>query len=801
MIVEEIDELRAQLDAAKRECDLLRRDNARLEASLYFKEINSGDRSVPKINLKKEDSEISTQEKLTFFGGLFRGREDVFALRWESKKGTAGYSPACAHEWDPAFCNKPKTKCGECVNRTLLPLTESVIYDHLAGKHTVGVYPLLKDDTCWFLAADFDKKSWMEDAISVLKTCGELEIPVTLERSRSGHGGHVWIFFNEPLPALLARQMGTVILTLSMKKRYGMGLDSYDRLFPNQDTLTKRGFGNLIALPLQRKARRQKNTVFLDPITLLPFEDQWASLMALRKMGKEDTERIVEEATKKKWAIGIRQCSTDEYSSDDPWTLQSSKKVSQREFLDQLPQNARIVRSNLTYIQKEELPVALQDQLLRLAAFQNPAFYEAQKMRMSVYGKPRIISCAVDFEKYIGLPRGSYEETRGILEELGIAPCISDERFAGRHIEVSFKGDLRESQQEAVKATLAHDIGILCAETAFGKTTIACRIIAERQINTLILMHRMQLVDQWKKQLSKFLDLPDSLIGTIGGGKKNPTGFIDIGTFQSLYHKGEVDEIVGDYGQVIVDECHRVGAFSFEQVLKQAKAQYVLGLTATLIRKDGHHPIIIMQCGPARFRTKPKNEAKSRPFNHLVITRRTNFTVSDEKEKLSFHEIYTELIENEERNNLLMQDVIAACRGKRSPLLLTERINHLQFLTDELKDEIQNVIVLRGGMGKKQRQEVTKQLDTIPDAEERLVISTGRYIGEGFDDPKLDTLFLATPVSWKGTLQQYVGRLHRLYEGKKEVIVYDYVDSNVAALRRMYEKRKKGYKAMGYHID
>ena len=798
--MENIEELKAQLTVLRLECFRLREENERLKSALHMKESNENEDRVGVPSKKSEITMQSSEEKkIALFKSLFRGRNDVYPVRWESKTGKSGYSPTCAYEWNPILCEKPKKKCADCANRELLPLTDQVIHNHLTGKCTIGVYPLLQNDSCWFLAADFDKKAWKDDVIAFLNICDELHVPAALERSRSGQGGHIWIFFEEALPAELARELGSALMTLTMKRRYGIGLDSYDRFFPNQDTLPKRGFGNLIALPLQKKLREQANSVFINRY-FQPYKDQWAYLSSLHRMRREDVERIVDDATKRDLVIGVKGCSTDVYSIDDPWTLPPSKKMPEEAIQGPLPNEIWIARGNLTYIQKKDLPDSLQDRLIRLAAFQNPEFYKAQKMRLPVYGKPRIISCAEDFEKYIALPRGSFDEAKNLLEKAGIETIVLDERFDGKEIKVSFKGNLKSKQQEAANNMIKHDIGILCAATAFGKTVVASWLIAERSVNTLILVHRTQLADQWKKQLLTFLDIPDSSIGTIGGGKKSLTGIIDIGIFQSLYHKGDVNDIVADYGHVIIDECHRVAAFSFEQVLKQVKARYILGLTATLIRKDGHHPIIIMQCGPVHFRVRPKKEAKSRPFDHVVMPRYTDFAINTNLEPVRFHEIYASLTEDRERNDIIINDVVEACQEGKSPLLLTERVNHLMDLAEKLRDIIQNVIILKGGMSRKKRQEIAEQLESIPDSEERLIVATGRYIGEGFDDPRLDTLFLTMPISWKGTLQQYAGRLHRLHENKKQVTIYDYVDRNVPMLMRMYERRQKGYKSIGYMI-
>jgi superfamily II DNA or RNA helicase len=421
-------------------------------------------------------------------------------------------------------------------------------------------------------------------------------------------------------------------------------------------------------------------------------------------------------------------------------------------------------------------------------------------MRLPTFGKTRVIACAEDFPLYIGLPRGSLDEVQELLKAYNSKAELTDERFKGRTLDVSFKGELSPLQQLAAKSLLANDNGILSAATAFGKTVAAVWLIAARRVNTLVLVHRRQLMDQWKERLAAFLDLPPKAIGQVGGGIDKRTGIIDVGIIQSLNRKGEVKDLVAEYGQVIIDECHHISAFSFEQVLKQVKARYVCGLTATPVRKDGHHPIIMMQCGPIRFRVDAKKQAVARPFEHIVIPRHTTFGMPPEINSPGIQDVYAALVLDEQRNDLIFDDLLLALEAGRSPLLLTERTEHLDYFARRLKGFARNIIVLRGGMGKKQRKALADQLINIPDQEERVIISTGRYIGEGFDDARLDTLFLVLPISWRGTLQQYAGRLHRLHDNKRIVQIYDYVDVNVPVLIRMYDKRLKGYNAIGYNI-
>ncbi|MEW5932349.1 MAG: DEAD/DEAH box helicase family protein [Bacillota bacterium] len=804
------DELQRELQAVLAECARLREENSRLRALLGLpvsgplppgRQDGAHRRAVPGGLRGVSASGVSPADwQVALFRSLFRGREDVYAVRWESRGGRSGYSPACRWEWNRAYCGKPQVKCAECEHRELLPLTDDVIRDHLAGRRTVGVYPLLPDETCWFLAVDFDKASWLEDVAAFLRTCDEMSVPAALERSRSGNGAHVWIFFREPVQARLARSLGCALLTRTMERRHQLGLDSYDRLFPNQDTMPKGGFGNLIALPLQGGPARFGNTLFLGR-DFRPYPDQWGLLSGVQRMSAGQVESIVREAARAGSIIGVRASLAGEEEGEDPWTLPPSRRKAEKPVTGPLPERVRVVLGDLVYVEKEGLPSALLNRLMRLAAFQNPEFYRAQAMRLSTFGKPRVIACAEEFPRHVGLPRGCLEEAVELLEGLRIGVEIADKRFPGRPVEVEFRGELRPLQLEAAKALLCHDIGILCAGTAFGKTVVAAWLIAARKVNTLVLVHRRHLLDQWKERLSEFLSLREGTVGEIGGGRVRPTGVIDVALIQSLNRKGEVRDLVAGYGQVIVDECHHVSAFSFEQVLKRVKARYVVGLTATPTRRDGHHPIVIMQCGPIRFRVRSRDQAWSHPFDHVVVPRRTEFRMRPEFPEPSIQDIYAALAGDGGRNELIISDVLEAVRDGRSPLVLTERKDHADYLAARLGGLVRNVFVLRGGMRARQRREVAERLAAVPDGEERVLVATGRYIGEGFDDARLDALFLAMPVSWRGVLEQYAGRLHRLHEGKRVVMIYDYVDVHVPVLVRMYRKRLKGYRAIGYSAE
>jgi superfamily II DNA or RNA helicase len=744
----------------------------------------------------------SAAEKIALFRSLFRGREDVYPHRFVSKKtGKAGYSPVCGNEWVRGVCEKPRIKCNACSHQNWLPVTDTVVRDHLSGKMVAGVYPMLRDETCFFLAVDFDGASWVEDSFAFLETCRQRDLPAALERSRSGNGGHLWLFFAEAVPAVLARNLASHLLTETTERRPQTTFASYDRFFPNQDTLPRGGFGNLIALPLQKEPRKQGHSVFIDD-DLRPHSDQWAYLDSLDRISKARLESLVSQAGSRDRILAIRAVPTEEDEQTEPWKLSPSRKSVSKP-TGKMPKTLEIVSADQLYFVKKDLPPALHNALARLAAFQNPEFYKAQAMRLPTYEKPRIIACAEDHPEHLALPRGCLDEVLALLAGLKIKATIDDQRNEGTPLDLSFQGTLRPDQAKAAKALLEHDCGVLSATTAFGKTVLAAWLIAARGVNTLILVHRQQLMDQWVERLQQFLGCEKKEIGRLGGGRKKLTGRIDVALIQSLVRKGEVKDLVADYGHLVVDECHHLSARSFELVARRAKARYVLGLSATVTRKDGHHPIIFMQCGPVRHRVDAKGEAAARPFAHEVMVRPTGFRYQEEADadaRVAFQNYCEALWQDDERNALIADEVLAALRAWRSPLVLTERTEHLDRLARLLEPEVTHLIRLQGGLGKKALAAEMARLASIPESEPRLIIATGKFVGEGFDDSRLNTLFLTMPVSWKGTIAQYAGRLHRLHEGKDLVQIYDYADLDVPMLSRMFDRRCEGYEAVGYTI-
>jgi len=773
----------------------LRAENARLIALLEAHRIDwkaPPDLVQIKPIIRESDpSDLSPDEKVALFMRLFRGRSDVYPVRWESKKtGKSGYSPVCLNEWRAVVCDKPRIKCSDCSNRLLRSLTDVIIYEHLAGKHTIGVYPLLSDDTCHFLAVDFDEADWREDARAFMQSCSELGVPAALEISRSGNGAHAWIFFTSTVLARDARKLGTAIISHTCARTRQLKLASYDRLFPNQDTMPKGGFGNLIALPLQKKPREQGFSEFVDD-QFVPYADQWGYLASVRPMSREDMDCAILLATGNSHPLDVAFIAEEDQK--EPW--KQSPLISKK-LPGKMPKSLKVTLANMVYFEKSKLPPPLANRLIRLAAFQNPEFYKAQAMRLPVWDEPRVIGCADNYPKHIALPRGCLSTAQELLRDNGIRCNLIDERVDGEHFNFQFLGTLRNDQEAAVVEMLKYDIGTLCAPTAFGKTVAAAAMIARRGVSTLILVHRTELLKQWQERLQTFLGTDKEVVGIIGGGKNKPSGKIDIAVMQSLNRKGEVNALVESYGQIIVDECHHLSAFSFEGILKRAKAKYVLGLTATPFRRDGRQPIIFMQCGPIRY-TAAKPEGM--PQLLKVIPKMLPAPI-DLPQDAAIQDVFRHLATDKQRAEFISTTIAQAYQEGRKVLVLTERTDHLDSLSQNLAGVVDFLFILHGRMLKKRRTQIIQELNELPPDAPRVLLATGKLVGEGFDHPPLDTLVLAMPISWKGTLQQYAGRLHREHETKTDVRIYDYVDTGHPVLMRMWDKRQRGYKVMGYAI-
>ncbi len=744
----------------------------------------------------------SSDEKVALFLKLFRAREAIFPKLWENKaKGTKGYSPACNNEWVRGVCGKPplgKVKCSECPNQAFTKLDEQAVRDHLQGKYTIGTYAIRENDSCIFLAADFDGGGWKQDVLAYRAAARELGIQVEIEKSRSGNGAHAWIFFAEPIAARMARQLGTVIVARTHASKHTMGLDTYDRFFPNQDTLPKGGFGNLIALPLQKGPRDKGNSIFLDE-NLDSASNQWAALTDSRQLTSNEVHSLV-----------IRNLSVKTFTSvlfEDQAIASAEHALdsgNQKVIAGSYPGQIEIEYGAQISVTTTDLPSSILSAMKRTAIFANPKFFELERMRFSTWKTPRFIFCGESRVNQLILPRGSLDACLEIAKKAGSSVVLKDNRPRFPKIAVEFNGELSDEQKKAVSVVAKTDIGVLVAPPGAGKTVMGCYLIAKRKTSTLVLVHRMPLLEQWRAQISEFLGVDQKKMGIFGGARKKQTHEIDIGMLPTFAKIENPEEILSQYGQIIIDECHHIPAVSFESVLKKIPTRYVLGLTATPYRKDGHQAIIHMQCGPVRYEVKEVDGPK---LTKRVIVRETSFKMpEDSGPQPPIHLVWEKLVADPARLEIVAHDLRKSLEAGRFPLVISERKEHLALSSKVFEQKLADLkvksFVLVGGLGKKARATILSEIQSAPKSGIKpYILATGSFIGEGFNLPALDTLIIAMPISFKGKLIQYAGRLHRASPGKSEAIIYDYLDASNALTVSMFRKRLVAYRKMEYQIE
>ncbi len=752
--------------------------------------------------LKKQFNEITTnssedissrEDSVKIFMNYFKGRNDVYPYLSIDKNNPniKYYIPACANEWKNGVCNKTMgKKCKNCQYRENKPISKETIYKHMYGNYPIGIYPLLENDTCFFLSLDFDdkdsKKDIKSDVLAFASVCDKYEVPIAIERSRSGNGIHIWMFFDTNIKAITARKLGSLLLSKTMEIS-NISISSFDRMFPNQDTLPKGGYGNLIALPFQNEPSKYGNTLFIDRNFIL-IKNQMQYLSSIHKL----TEIEVFEK--------IKQLSNETIDiSHEIIDMQNEVKLKSKNNID-YPKSIKVILKDMVYIDKANLDGVVKNSFRRLATFANPEFYKKQKLRMSVYNVPMVIDCSKEDEKYLKLPRGTYDYLESLCNVNNIEIISKDERFVGNKIEVKFNGSLREEQQIAIDHMLKYDNGILCAPTGFGKTVIGCKLIAERKVNTLILVNKIQLLNQWKDRIKEFLDVKE--VGEISSKKKNITNVIDVVSVKSLWNNGNVLDIAKNYGMIIIDECHHTAAYTFEQAINTGNAKYVYGISATPERENGHTPIIKMQCGDIRYKVDSLtfNKKLNIPMKVIAKKSRLNFT-NQNIDNYELNEINDLIAKDIIRSENIIKDIKKEYDNGKNILVLTERLELMNYIYDKLSKYTNNIFKYYGGIGKKilkSYMELNNQINENKD--NKIIVATGSYIGEGFDDSKLDVLFLTMPISGQTRVTQYAGRLHRQDSNKKEILIYDYIDDNFSKTRNMFLKRKKTYEKLGYEI-
>nr|WP_254456052.1 DEAD/DEAH box helicase [Paeniglutamicibacter quisquiliarum] len=770
----------------RRELEQLRIDNARLRKllSLGVSEARAAAPAQGELALRPSGPVTAGSpeaEKIRLYMDLFRTRTDVFALRWENAaEGKAGWVPAVPGGW---------RKWMDRESAAYTKLTPSEVEGHLRGRQHIGLYPLTARDTCFFVAADFDGDAAMLDALAYLKAARHRNIPAALEVSQSGRGAHVWIFFAQEVPAESARGLASALLHEAMGIRGSMSLRSYDRLFPSQDRHTGKGMGNLIAAPLSGKRRRHGTTLFLDTATLEPYEDQWAYLSGLGRVSAGELKSL------------LRALPAPVTGRKTRLEVPASSKISPRP----APLVNAVIGARIT-LRSTDLGPAMVTALKHAAALPNPDFHERQRQRRSTWGIPRFLTSYDEtLEGDLILPRGLLPMLEKLVETAGSRLLLTDNRVAGKPGDFAFTATLHPEQQRAFNALRARTHAVLVAAPGSGKTVMACALIAAKSVSTLVLVDRKALADQWRGEILTFLGEKS---GQIGGGKSKTTGRIDVALLPTLARRKNVAELTAGYGFVVVDECHHVPAAAFSQVMNQIPARSWLGLTATPYRRDGLEELIFHQLGTFthEFAAPRHGELPQGAAEHPAPALRlrlhdTAFDFAgdiDPSAPGGIAQIYKVLIEDGARLAQVVGDVAEAHAQGRQILVLSTWKRHLQLLADGLRAAGLEPIELTGSLKTGERREAIARINSAPADQPLLVLGTGSLIGEGFDCPRLDTLFLAAPVSFKGRLVQYAGRVTRPYPGKDTAVVHDYIDVLTPVIARAYDKRSAGYRELGF---
>lgn len=836
--IENISQLQKRLNNLQLENQILKNilDRAGLsyhEELSTFRQNDGKEVYDPKQGKRIIHPQAITENMANKFFYMFWGRQDVYAKRSVNKEtGKAAYYPQCNNFWTSVCHKKIKDgiNCKDCKNRSYKKITKYDILNHLQGNaynssDVIGVYPLLNNGTCRFMVFDFDNHdkgaeekdfandddTWIEEVEAMRKICVMNGIDPLVERSRSGRGAHVWIFFDKPIAASLVRKFGFALLDKGAEQVNLKSFKYYDRMLPAQDSLSDNSaLGNLIALPLQGKALQEGNSAFVDG-NWNAYPDQWKILFSKPRLSQEFLEEKIKE-----WSNHIEDivADADENDREKPWNrIQHFNK-------NDVDGKLHITLSNGIYVDNTNLKASMQNKIRRMAAFSNPVFYKHQIIGTSNYDTPRWIYLGKDhLSGYIQIPRGLQDNLLERARQADVDYEIQDERQRGKHINVDFKGELRQEQDKALKELTKYDNGILHAATAFGKTVVSSAIIAQKKVNTLIILESSALIEQWKDALEKFLNIDEelpsyetktgrvrkrkSLIGTLQGVHDSMTGIIDIAMVGSLCKKGEYHKLLNEYGLVLIDECHHSASETIANVLKELKAKYVYGVTATPKRGDGLEKINYMLIGPIRYSYTAKEKAKEQGIQHLVYPRFTR-TVPPRgviTGKMHPNEAYEIIHNNDLRDEQIVDDVKNCVSAGRTPVVLSRYKDHSEKLYKRLKSYADYVFLMTGNNSKKEHRKILEQMRQVGNDESMILVATGSLVGEGFDFPRLDTLFMATPVSFRGVVEQYAGRLNRDYAGKENVIIYDYVDNHIPMFDNMYMKRLKAYKQIGYQLS